>query len=346
MIAFCTYFDSRYLPQGLALHRSLIRANPTAELWILCLDDDTHAILESLELERAQLVTPEELIEFEPRLGEARTDRDVLEFYYACTPQLIRFVESRAPGHGVSYVDADVFFFDDPASIYEDRDSTVFVVEHRSGDVRDEEERGRFNVCIVHFGRTDTASAALKWWGDQTLASTAMNEETWGDQKYLDQFPELFESIGILRSPAVTLAPWNVWQHRVTEASGDPIVDGQRLIAFHFARLLVLSPHVFSPARRYWLSRSVLSTIYRPYVRELRVSIGQVRSVRGDYKPSHMRKNRRGLLAGLVLGRLFYEGRFGIRRLGIYVPNTRKELRLQFSSARRRLAGQSELSHG
>jgi hypothetical protein len=343
MTAFCTYFDRNYIPQGLALYRSLIRTRPSAELWILCLDDAVASIIASLRLPGVRIVSVDDLIGFEPRLRDARENRPALEFFYACTPQLMRYVgaEAGAAAGGVAYIDADVYLYRDPMAIYtEAPGAEILLMEHRSGDPGLETQRGRFNVCFVHIASTPEADRALDWWGERTLESTAMDEETWGDQKYLDQFPELFRSVGILRSPAATLAPWNVWQHVVTnDVSGQVSADGRPLIAYHFARLLVVGPHLFSPARREWLPREVLRLIYRPYAREIRQSFSQIRSVAPDYSVGHNRKNRRGLILGLLAGRVFYEGRFGLHRLGVYVPNTRKEFRAWGWVMRRRLSG-------
>ena len=347
MTVFCTYFDRNYLPQGLALYRSLVRAQPSAELWTLCLDNETRSIVESLELSRMRIVSLEQLLAFEQRLQGARSNRSALEFYYACTPQLIRYVsENVVGGSAIAYVDADVFFFRNPSALYmEEPDAEILLVEHRSGDPRAETERGRFNLCFAHFEPTENAAHALDWWCEMTLQSTAMDAETWGDQKYLDRFPDLFKSVGILRSAETTLAPWNVWQHGVSSDDGEVKVDGRPLVAYHFARLLVVGPHLFSPIRREWLPRQVLRSIYRPYVREIRESFAQIRSVAPAYSVGHTRRNQRGLILGLFAGRLFYEGRLGLRRLGVYVPNTRKELRAQTYAARRRLSGRTKASH-
>lgn len=339
MTVFCTYFDRNYLPQGLALYRSLVRERPSLELWILTLDDETRWIIDSLKLPRAHTVSLDDMLLFEPRLRKARGDRPPLEFYYACTPQLVRYVSDKAPGRAVAYVDADVYFFNDPCALYaEVPKAEILLVEHRSGDPNAETERGRFNACFVHFASTANSRRAVEWWCDMTLQTTAMDAETWGDQKYLDQFPDLFESVGILRSPETTLAPWNVWQHEVSGHEMVPKVDGRPLVAYHFARLLVVGPHLFSPARREWLSRSVLRSVYRPYIQQIRQSFAQIRSLAPSYSVRHTRRNGRGLILGLLAGRLFYEGRFGIRRLGIYVPNTRKELRVQSHIMRRRIS--------
>jgi hypothetical protein len=347
MTAFCTYFDRNYLPQGLALHRSLVREQPSADLWILSLDEETHSLLTSLNLEGTHVVTVEELLRFDPRLVEARSDRSPLEFYYACTPQLIRYVAERSEGEATAYVDADVCFFGDPSTLYGETPSAeILLVEHRSGDPQAEIERGRFNLCFVHFEPTPNAQRALQWWCDATIESTAMNNETWGDQKYLDRFPELFDSVGVLRSPATTLAPWNVYQHAVARAEGGPVeVDGERLVAYHFARMLIVSSHLFSPARREWLPRSALEWIYRPYMREIRASFDQIRALAPDYSVRHVWKNKRGLAIGLLFGRVFYEGRSGLRRLGIYIPNTRKELQARKQARRRRLS-EAQAAHG
>jgi hypothetical protein len=347
MTSFCTYFDRNYLPQGLALHRSLLREQPSAELWILSLDEETRSLLTSLNLEGAHVVTVDDLLRFDPRLGEAKSNRSLLEFYYACTPQLIRYVAERSEGKATAYVDADVFFFGDPSALYEEAPGAeILLVEHRSGDHPAETERGRFNLCFVHFEPTPNAERALQWWCDATIESTAMNSETWGDQKYLDRFPELFDSIGVLRSPATTLAPWNDYQHAVSRAEGGGVeVDGERLVAYHFARMLIVSPHLFSPARREWLSRPVLEWIYRPYMREIRASFDQIRALAPDYSVRHVWKNKRGLVTGLLFGRVFYEGPSGLSRLGFYIPNTRKELRARKQARRRRLKG-AQADHG
>ena len=159
-------------------------------------------------------MTVDDLLRFDPRLVEAKADRPLLEFYYACTPQLIRYVAERREGEPVAYVDADILFFGDPSTIYrESPGAEILLIEHRSGDPKALTERGHFNLCFVQLEPTPNARRALQWWCDATIESTAMNGETWGDQKYLDRFPELFESVGVLRSPATTLAPWNVYQH-------------------------------------------------------------------------------------------------------------------------------------
>jgi hypothetical protein len=348
MTSFCTYFDRNYLPQGLALHRSLIRHQPSAELWILCLDEETRSILGTLQLERAHLVTVDDLLRFDPRLVEARADRPLLEFYYACTPQLIRYVAEQTSGGATAYVDADMLFFGDPSAVRgEDPGSEILLMEHRSGDPKALTERGRFNLCFVQLEPTENAATALRWWCDATIESTAMDGETWGDQKYLDRFPELFESVGVLRSPATTLAPWNVYQHDFSlDQDGGVLADGEPLVAYHFARMLIAGPHVFTPARREWLPRSVLDWIYRPYMREIRASFEQIRAIVPGYSVRHMRKNKRGLLLGLLFGRTFYEGRFGLRRLGVYIPNTRKELRARKQAARRRRLIEARAAHG
>lgn len=348
MTSFCTYFDRNYLPQGLALHRSLTREQPSAELWILCLDEESRSILGSLNLERVHPVTVDDLLRFDPRLVEAKADRPLLEFYYACTPQLIRYVAERREGEPVAYVDADVLFFGDPSNIYrESPGADILLMEHRSGDPTALTERGHFNLCFVRLEPTLNARRALQWWCDATIESTAMNDETWGDQKYLDRFPELFDSVGVLRSPATTLAPWNVYQHDISlDEAGEVHVDGEPLIAYHFARMLIAGPHVFTPARREWLPRSVLKWIYRPYMREIRASFEQIRGIAPGYSVRHMRKNKRGLVLGLLFGRIFYEGPSGLHRLGVYIPNTRKELRARKQAAQRRRLIETRAAHG
>jgi hypothetical protein len=48
---FCTLFDSGYLLKGLAMIRSLARFCPEMKIYVLCMDDQTKAILEHLNIQ-------------------------------------------------------------------------------------------------------------------------------------------------------------------------------------------------------------------------------------------------------------------------------------------------------
>jgi hypothetical protein len=334
----CTYSDRNYLPQAIALYRSLERQGEPFRLWFLCLDADTRRIVDGLALEHVELVTPADLIEFDPRLEEARRDRPEIEFYYACTPALVRYAFDRAqPSQGVAYVDADMFFLRPVSAILgEAPHASVMIVAHNSNDEPAEIEHGRYNVCFLQFAATPEARRCLAWWSARTLESTKLGDGVWGDQKYLDEFEERFEGVHVFRDPGVGLAPWHFWARAVTGTRDEiPLVDGQPLSVYHFARFLVLSPHLFVPIRRDWLPRAALRHVYRPYMREIRAAYLSIREVDPRYRVGYTRHNRRGALLAAATGRVFYEGRLGFWRLGPYVPSGRSEVRSWHTHRRR-----------
>ena len=53
---YVTLFDSLFLPQGLALHRSMQRHAGQHLLWILCIDDVAYEVLQCLELPDVRLL--------------------------------------------------------------------------------------------------------------------------------------------------------------------------------------------------------------------------------------------------------------------------------------------------
>ncbi len=53
---FVTLFDSFFLPQGLALHRSLMRHCEKFILWILCIDSEVYDVLVKVNLSNVKLL--------------------------------------------------------------------------------------------------------------------------------------------------------------------------------------------------------------------------------------------------------------------------------------------------
>src|SRR5260370_1185159 len=112
---YCTYFDHRFLPQGLALIRSMQRHASQFEIWVLALSDWAEDALRVLNLHGVRVVPLRELEEADNELLRAKSSRSQLEYYYTCGPSFLRYTRDRAPNAThVAYLDADLWFFRDP----------------------------------------------------------------------------------------------------------------------------------------------------------------------------------------------------------------------------------------
>lgn len=212
---FCTLFDSNFLPSGLCLVESLQKYGRPFHLWILCLDEKVEWQLRELSIPNISLISLNEL-ETEA-LRDVKSSRTVAEYCWTLTPFLPAFVlEKHSKVSRVTYVDADLYFFSDPKVILNELDDSnahVLITEH-AYDPKYEQSTasGRFCVQFVVFRNTRVALTILGWWQDRCLEwCYARHEEgKFGDQKYLERWPELFgEAVHILGEKHLALAPWN-----------------------------------------------------------------------------------------------------------------------------------------
>src|SRR5262249_45390286 len=114
---YVTLFDNLFLPQGLALYRSLERHAGSFTLWVLCLDGKTEQTLRSMQLPHMELIA---LSDVETReLIEVKPGRSRAEYCWTLTPFSPRFVFSRKPDAvRVTYLDADVWLCRSPAPVF------------------------------------------------------------------------------------------------------------------------------------------------------------------------------------------------------------------------------------
>ena len=274
---FCTYFDHRYLPQGLALYHSLRRHCPAGQLWVLCLDQRCYDALTKLQLPSVKVISLEELESGDPALQRAKSNRSLVEYYFTCTPAWLLFIlESSLAVPLVTYLDADLFFFADPAPIFDElQAASIGIVGHRfSRALHQLEEYGVYNVGWVSFRRDDHGFNCLRWWRERCLewCYDRIENERFADQKYLDDWPTRFTSTVVLQHKGANLAPWNVSNYEILNSGGHIRVDGQPLIFFHFHGLKSIRGGWFDTnLRRYHvrLSASTKRSLYVPYVQAL-----------------------------------------------------------------------------
>lgn len=275
---FVTLFNSLYLPQGLALHKSLERHVTYYVLWILCVDDEAYNVLEKLALKNVRLLKltaleTEELI-------AVRGGRTIGEYCWTLTPFSVRFVfEADTNVNRVTYLDADVWFRKHPRPIFDELDSSgkhVLLTDHAYAAEYDQSATsGQYCVQFMTFTRTE-GEPVRKLWEEQCVewCFARVEDGKFGDQKYLDDWPERFSSlVHVLENKEYALAPWNA----VRFPYGNSIF-------YHFHGLKILSRKNLQMVQ-YSLPHTLRKNVYQPYFNDLKAAISQLDTVQFSCRP-------------------------------------------------------------
>jgi len=277
MYYFCTYFDHRYLPRGLALYWSLKYHCPSFRLWVLCMDRACYDILSQLGLSDIHLIALEDFERGDEKLLKAKQNRTPIEYYFTCTPSLLLFIlNNYSEVDLITYLDADLFFFADPAPIYDEiANHSIAIIEHRfPPNLRDLEKYGIYNVGWLSFRRDEQAFACLNWWRERCIewCYDRCEDGRFADQKYLDNWPNLFQCVVVLRHKGANLAPWNLANYTIYADGNRVWVDEQPLIFFHFRGFKQITDWLYNANSwdcKVRLSRVVRRGIYAPYIQTL-----------------------------------------------------------------------------
>jgi len=275
---FCTLFDSKFLPHGMALCRSLEMHAPDSLLWILCVDDNTYDALlkhggSNVRLLRLSELETNELLAVKPHRNRG-------EYCWTLTPHLIEWVFNSDPSAPmVTYVDSDCFFFSSPERLlrpFEESGRDVMITPHFYDPEYDQSETsGIYCVQFIPFRRTERGLEILRWWKQRCLEWCFARTEDgkFGDQKYLDDWPERFAGdVYENRDPALTLAPWNPQEQEKIGAFAFPC-----LYHFHGVRFVRKRWGLKTrTAKHYRIPRKVRARIYAPYLKLARNWIGEL----------------------------------------------------------------------
>jgi hypothetical protein len=274
--AYATYFDSRFLTRGLALLGSLARHHPEALRWVLCIDELVYQTLKVLDLPNTSLLRLEELERTDAALQEVKPERSRMDYFYTLTAPFLRWVYEHTQSRLLVYVDADVFFFDDPSPVLAELgDGTLGIIDHRypaphSGQY----VYGVFNVGVVLFQRSQSAYKCLEWWRERCIewCFDRLEGGRYGEQKYLEQWPSRFSGVTVLQYPGSGLATWNVQSHCFERRDTRTLVNGKPLVNFHFSKFRVVNRWLYDTGTR-WYGYApdpvVKRYVYTPYAEAL-----------------------------------------------------------------------------
>jgi len=261
---YVTLFDSVFLPQGLALHHSLLEHGGDCLLWVLCLDDSCLQTLQRLDLPQMRLL---DLAELEtPELLAVKPGRTRAEYCWTLTPWSIQWVlEAELTAQRVTYLDADVFFLKSPAPIFAEFEASgcgVLITEHGYAPEYDQTQTsGRYCVQFLPVVR-GLGEPILHWWRNRCIEWCFARSENglFGDQKYVEQFTSISpDSVYAIGPDCRFQAPWNAIVHCYSDC-----------VFYHFHSLRIFSQHLIYLGPYSYPSPHIFY-IYKPYCDVIRI---------------------------------------------------------------------------
>jgi lipopolysaccharide biosynthesis glycosyltransferase len=275
MLHFCTYFDQHYLVRGLALHASLQQHCASFNLHVLCLDALSEKILRELQLPDLQVISAGDFFTSDAELNALRSTRDAVSLYFTCTPILPRYLFDRLDVPHMIYLDADLYFFSDPSRVIADvADASAAIIPNRFPANRDRaNEHGIYNVGLIYFDRSEESAQILARWRAQCIAycsdSTARGQ--YGDQKYLDDWPQQFRRVRVIDHAGCNLAPWNFARHSMRLQGNAVLADELAVVFVHFHGFNRVWRRLFVTVLKNFDVRpnQAILTLYRRYARAI-----------------------------------------------------------------------------
>lgn len=225
MMNFCTYFDSGYLHKGIALYLSLEGITDDFHLYVMAYDKACYEKLRGFAFKH---MTVELWDDWEtPEIKAVKGDRSRAEYCWTCGPSVIYhfLISYKLPN--ITYLDSDLYFVGNPQIAFDEiGDRSIAITEQRVSEDR-AKQVGRYCVQFMYFKNDKEGLAALTWWRDACIdwCYQRFEGDRYGDQKYLDRFPEKYKSLCIFENIGVGIAPWNTYNYRYTATH---VIDGEK----------------------------------------------------------------------------------------------------------------------
>jgi hypothetical protein len=210
-------------------------------------------------------------------LLHAKLDRDAASFIFTLTPQVVLSALPLAKeGEQVIYIDADMMFFGSPAAILESSvNYDVAITPHRfSRHMEGQKRFGIYNVGWVGFKKSAGGMRCANWWAERCLewCHDRLENGKFADQKYLESFKDVADSVYEIDHIGVNCAPWNASFHRFTRKAGKVFVDKTPLVLYHFAKVKRILPWcIATRAKQQAIMRApgIAKNVYSEYAKQL-----------------------------------------------------------------------------
>lgn len=272
------------LYQGIVLYRTLMHNTEHFILFILCVDDEAYSILSLLSLKNVVLISKKE-IETEDIIKKFE-DKMLNEKCWTLKPVLIEKVFEEYKYNRVTHLDADLCFFSNPNIIFRNQSDCAVLLSPHDFPTNEyfktiEKKCGIYNSGFISFKNDNNGRACLSWWKKNCFiwCYDRCSEDGFGDQKYLDKMPKLFQNVCDINTEGVNIAPWNHNKYKFHIKQSRIFVNRYPLIFYHFCGFRVLSRDEFALT----FDSLYVEQIHFPYIALIKNAIDDVRRINPSF---------------------------------------------------------------
>lgn len=268
---FVTYFNYRYLPQGINLIRSIDTHCPNSKIFVFALDKLTHRSLQELNFDSVVLYQIHDLMNSD--LQTAKSNRNDREFIWTLTPFCISKAFELSNEDNIIYIDADMAFIKEPKKIKNfqilNKDKIIltphYFDKNKSSNIT---KHGYFCVQFMNFNKYLHCDV-LNYWQSRVLESCSDKgtNGVFGDQKYIEKINKIFSELVVEYPDDSSFgAPWNM----------NKIIEGE-LEIYHFHSFSYIKEQKFKFFNHaYKLPSKYVKKTYYNYMEDYLTSIGML----------------------------------------------------------------------
>jgi len=273
MRSYCTLFDGNYLSRGITMIDSLRNVSADHIVFVLAIDE---LVSETLKNNSGVIIIKlGDVEEKYPRLEKAKETRSSVEYYWTLTPSLIKYCIETYRLEECTYIDADIYFYNDPEALFlEVKSYSALITEHNYTPKYDQTNTsGKYCVQFLNIKNNSFGIEILDWWQEKCIewCYNRMENGKFGDQKYLDDWTTRFKSVHVAQDIGCGIAPWNiakydiVVKHSLFNVQDKVTKQIGAMIFYHFHGLKKYENNRWFLSG-YDITTTVIEKLYKPYI--------------------------------------------------------------------------------
>ncbi len=243
------------------------------------MDMQTEKILMRYHPNNIKLISLDFFEKDNPDVFLVKSSRTLGEYCWTITPALVLHCINKYKVAQICYIDADLCFYQDPSCLLkESENQSILLSPHRYTKKYDQSKTsGIYCVQFMNFKNTPEGLEALTWWRNACIewCYNRIEPNRFGDQKYLDDWPQKFKSVHVLEHLGGGVAPWNVQQYDFMPSNDDNLKMQSKdnvvfdLVFYHFHGVKIYSNKQIEMGSGYYLSDEIKRKLYFSYIKKV-----------------------------------------------------------------------------